>query len=420
MFLCYRQDKPHRKYVTRRTRAEVAAELRRLLEAQRRGQLITTGGMTAGEWFAVYLDQVAKPGLRPRTFDRYASDIALHILPAIGRYRLDKLRPAHLAALYNDKAAEGLSPASLRHIHAVIRRSLNVAVRWQVLATNPAVLVDAPQVRQHEVIWLSADEARRLIQAARGDRMQARWLVGLALGLRQGEALGLWWDDIDLEVGLLRVRRALQRQRGGGLVFTDPKTQRSRRTLPLPAPLLAALREHQLRQVQEQIAAGSLWRGSPCVFTTPVGTPIDPRNDYREFKKLLTRASLPSVRLHDLRHTAASLLLAQGVPARVVMEILGHSAIALTMNTYSHVAPEISREAADRMARMLWQDEDQADGGESESGEPMSAVAARVAAWVSLWMSPPVRAAHLTWLLAGGAPGARTLNRRIKSPLLCH
>ncbi len=209
VFLGYRQGKPHRKYVTRRTRAEVAAELRRLLEAQQHGQLATTGGMTVGEWFAVYLDQVAKPGLRPRTFDRYSSDIAGHILPAIGHHRLDKLRPAHLAALYNAKAAEGLSPASLRHIHAV----------------------------------------------------------------------------------------------------------------------------------------------------------IDPRNDYREFKKLLARAGLPSVRLHDLRHTAASLLLAQGVPARVVMEILGHSAIALTMNTYSHVAPEVSREAAERMARMLWNhgDEDQAD-----------------------------------------------------------
>ena len=174
-------------------------------------------------------------------------------------------------------------------------------------------------------------------------RRVRRRLVGLALGLRQGEALGLWWEDIDLNAGLLRVRRALQRQRGGGLVFTDPKTQRSKRTLPLPAPLLTALRDHQQEQAKEQITAGSLWRGSPCVFTTPVGTPIDPRNDYREFKKLLARAELPSVRLHDLRHTAANLLLAQGVPARVVMEILGHSAIALTMNTYSHVTPEVPR-----------------------------------------------------------------------------
>ncbi len=126
---------------------------------------------------------------------------------AAQRRRLDKLRPAHLVALYNAKAAEGLSGASLPHMHAVIRRALNVAVRWQLLAVNPALLVDAPRAAQHEVIPLTAAEARQLIAAAAGDRMQARWLVGLALGLRQGEALGLWWEDIDLETRLLRIRR---------------------------------------------------------------------------------------------------------------------------------------------------------------------------------------------------------------------
>ena len=358
VFLGYRDGKPHRKYVTRRTRTEVASDIRRLLEAHRQGQLITTGGMTVTEWFAIYLEQVAKPKVRPRTYDRYRSDIDRHILPAIGRYRLDKLRPAHLVTLYNVKAAEGLSGASVRHLHAVIRRAMNVAVKWQLLGVNPAALVDSPRVGQHEITPLTADEAQRLIKAARGDRMEARWLVGLALGMRQGEALGLWWDDLDLDAGLLRVRRALQRRHGGGLVFAEPKTQRSKRTIPLPGQLADALRDHYARQEQERITAGSLWRGSPCVFTTPIGSPVDPRNDFREFKKLLDRGGLPSVRLHDLRHTAASLLLAQNVPARVVMEILGHSQIALTMNTYSHVAPEVSREAARRMAGVLWQDDE--------------------------------------------------------------
>ena len=215
------------------------------------------------------------------------------------------------------------------------------------------MLVDAPKAVQHEVTALTAHEARRLIHVAGDDRMQARWIVGLALGLRQGEALGLWWEDVDAQ--LLRIRRALQRQRGGGLVFTEPKTRRSKRTIPLPPPLVRALIEHRDRQDKERVTAGSLWQGSPCVFSSPIGTPVDPRNDFREFRKLLARAGLPPVRLHDLRHTAASLLLAQNVPARVVREILGHSQIALTMNTYSHVAPEVSREAADRMARMLWQ-----------------------------------------------------------------
>jgi integrase len=271
---------------TRRTRAEVA----RLLEAQRQGQLVTTGSMTVGEWFAIYLEQVARPALRPRTLDRHRGDIEGHIPPAIGRHRLDKLRPAHLAALYNAKAAEGLSGASLRHIHAVIRRALNVAAKWQLIAVNPASLVDSPRPRQHEVVPLSATQARRLIEAAHGDRMEARWLVGLALGLRQGEAPGLWWDDVDLATGLLRIRRALQRQRGGGLVFTQPKTLRSKRAIPLPGPLAAALRQHQQRQHEERITAGPLWQESQNVFTTPTGRPVDPRNDYRQFQKLLARA----------------------------------------------------------------------------------------------------------------------------------
>lgn len=308
VFLGYRDGKPHRKYVTRRIRAEVAAEIRALIEAQRRGQVITTGGMTVAEWLAMYLEQVARPKVRPRTLDRYTSDINGHIVPAIGRYRLDKLRPAHLVALYNAKAAEGLSGASLRHMHAVIRRALNVAVRWQLIAVNPATLVDAPRAAQHEITPLTAAEARRLIEAAKGDRMQARWLVGLALGLRQGEALGLRWEDVDLDARLLRVRRALQRRRGGGLIFTEPKTQRSKRAIPLPGQLVTALEDHRARQARERAAAGSLWRDSECVFTTPIGTPVDPRNDFREFRKLLARAGLPPVRLHDLRHTAASLL----------------------------------------------------------------------------------------------------------------
>src|SRR5262249_27858330 len=145
------------------------------------------------------------------------------------------------------------------------------------------------------------------------------------------------------------------------------KTLRSNRTIPVPAPLAQVLREHRKAQEKERLTARSLWRPSPCVFTTPIGTPVDPRNDYREFKKLLARAGLPSVRLHDLRHTAASLLLAQNVPARVVMEILGHSQIALTMNTYSHVAPEVSREAADRIARMLWLAAED-DGSDHQNG----------------------------------------------------
>jgi integrase len=310
VFLGYRQGKPHRKYVTRRTRTEAVAEIRRLLEAQRQGQLVTTGSMTVGEWFATYLQQVARPKIRPRTLDRYALDVERHIVPAIGRYRLDKLRPAHLLELYNAKAAESLSGASVRHMHAVIRRALNVAVKWQLVAVNPAALVDAPQARQHEITLLSAAEARQLIRAADGDRMAARWLVGLALGLRQGEALGLWWDDIDLAAGVLRVR----------VHYANRHTDRS--AWRLPGVQEAA---RQSWGIQRPAARSSPYGGEPAACS--------------------------------------------GRPSRVVMEILGHGQIALTMNTYSHVAPEVSRVAAERMARALWQDAEDDHADEHRGGE---------------------------------------------------
>jgi len=343
-----------RRYFYGRTRAEVVRKLRAALDARDTGQLVSSGSCTVAEWFATYMRDVAKARVRPLTYERYARDVRLHVEPSIGHVRLDKLEPAHLVALYNAKRARGLSPNSIRHMHAVIRRALAVAVRWRLIAVNVATLVDSPTVPHFEVEPLSIAEAHHLLAAARGDRMAARWAVGLALGLRQGETLGLWWEDVNFEEGFLRVRRTLQRPAGAGLTFTEPKTARSRRVVALPPQLGDALREHRDQQSREREAAGDCWKETGCVFTTPAGGPIDPSNDYKAFRRLLRQAGLRSVRLHDLRHTAASLLLAQNVPARVVMEVLGHSQISLTMNTYTHVAPQLSREAANRMGDALW------------------------------------------------------------------
>ncbi|MDP9416846.1 MAG: site-specific integrase [Actinomycetota bacterium] len=205
-----------------------------------------------------------------------------------------------------------------------------------------------------EVQPLSVDEARALLAAARGDRLEARWVVALSLGLRQGEVLGLWWEDVDLDAGLLRVTRQLARGRAGRAAEIAPlKTARSRRTLALARPLVEVLRAHRARQESERLAA-PCWAEDRLLFSTLVGTPLDASNDARAFKALLSRAGVRPIRLHDLRHTAASLLLAQGVHARVVMEVLGHSQIALTMNTYSHVMPSLLTEAATSMEDSLW------------------------------------------------------------------
>ena len=182
----------------------------------------------------------------------------------------------------------------------------------------------------------------------------ARWSVALALGLRQGEALGLRWSDVRFPEGSLAVRRALQRQPGGGLVLVPPKSRAGQRTVALPAPLIAQLREHRAAQDRERGDAGDLWQDLDLIFTTPLGKPIDPRNDYRAWRALLADAGVRPARLHDARHTAATLLLAQGVAPRVAMQILGHSQIALTLGTYNHVVPELAQEAATAMTRALW------------------------------------------------------------------
>jgi integrase len=208
------------------------------------------------------------------------------------------------------------------------------------------------QVRRPEVKPFTPDEARLFLEVIRGDRLEALYSVALAVGLRQGEALGLRWGDIDLNSGTLRVRSALQWLYGKPH-FVEPKTERSRRSIALPRVAIDALRPHRTRQFEERLIAGSSWQEHGLVFATTVGSPIHPRNLVRHFHRTLEKAGLPKKRFHDLRHTCASLLLAQGVQPRVVMEILGHSQISLTMDTYSHVIPALTREAANHMDAIL-------------------------------------------------------------------
>ena len=274
----------------------------------------------------------------------------------LGHHRLDRLQPEHLEAFYRQSLKEGLAPATVLQMHRILSRALKVAMRRGRVPRNVASLVDAPTVRRAEVVPLTAADARQILATAAAERNAARWSVALALGLRQGEALGLGWDDLDLDNGTLTVRRALQRKPGGGLVLVEPKSAAGRRTVVLPQPLVTAFRRHRVAQHEERLAAGSLWNDTGLVFTTSRGTPIDPRADHRAWRDLLTRAGVRPARLHDARHTAATLLLAQGVPARVAMQILGHSQISLTLGTYSHVVPELAHEAAERMADVLWTD----------------------------------------------------------------
>ncbi len=317
------------------------------LREQQLGLSRTGKRITTGQALATWLEQVAKPRVRPATFTRYAGLVQQHLIPSIGAVPLERLTPRHVQVMLNAKAAAGMAPRSVHHLRAVLRTALNQAVRWGDVARNVAALTDSPRIEAHAITFLDAGQAGQLLAAACGDRLEALYAVALALGLRQGEALGLRWQDVDLEARQLHVRHALQRI-DGRLQLVEPKTVRSRRTITMPATVINALREHQRRQLKEQMRIDGGF-----VFAHPDGSPLDGTVVTHQFQKLLQRAGLPRLRFHDLRHSCASLLLAQGVSARMVMETLGHSNISTTMDIYSHVMPSLRQEAADAMDRVL-------------------------------------------------------------------
>jgi integrase len=258
----------------------------------------------------------------------------------------------HVQSLMNRKLQEGLSAKSVRYLRSTLRTALNQAQRWGLVSRNSAALVEGPRVERYEILPLTPSEARQFLASVNGHRLEALYSVALTLGLRQGEALGLRWQDIDLELGYPRVNKQLQRV-DGAFQLVEPKTQRSRRTIVMPPTITKALTRHKDRQAQERDQAIGKWNEMDLVFTRPDGYPLDGTVVTHQFHKLLDHARLPQRRFHDLRHSCATLLLAQGVPARVVMEVLGHSQIGLTMNTYAHVIPELRRDAAQRMEELI-------------------------------------------------------------------
>ncbi len=346
-------DALKRKYFYGRTRAEAAAKLGAAVVELGKGQAPSTNERLAlGQFLMDWLSDTAKPSVRPSTFKGYEGKVRTHIVPGLGKIHLVKLTPRQVETFLNEKRTAGLSPQTVQHLRAILRAALSDAVKWGLISRNVAALVDGPRVPHRDVQPLSPDEAKGLLEAAGNHRLGALFSVALAVGLRQGEALGLGWNDIDLDAGALTVRKTLQRV-AGSFVFGEPKTVRSRRTIALPAVAVSALRTHRTRQMEERLAAGPLWEDVGLVFTTATGRPLQGSNVTRAFQQLLAGAGLRRQRFHDLRHSCASLLLAQGVHPRVVMEILGHSQIALTMNTYSHVLPPLQREAAARMDEAL-------------------------------------------------------------------
>lgn len=336
-----------------RERHLVRDKLQEALHTEAGGISVATASLTLAAFLDDWLKTVA-PTIRPRTFQSYEMILRVHLVPGLGHIPLTRLSPQQVQTFLHARGSSGRSPRSVAIIRAVLRVALGQAERWGLVSRNVAKLVVPPRVARREVKPLNPDQARRFLDIVQGDRFEALYLVALGVGLRQGELLGLAWPDVDLEAGTIRVRHALQRV-GGVPCLVEPKSATSHRTVALPSIVLDALRAHRLRQLDARQASGtpSPRNSWDLVFVSTVGTPLDGVAVTRRFQELLLANNLPRQRFHDLRHACASLLLAQGVAPRVVMETLGHSQISLTMNTYSHVAPFLGREAAVRMDAAL-------------------------------------------------------------------
>jgi integrase len=341
-----------RKHVLGHSRTEVKEKLQAIQQLHRENRPIPDQRTRLGPFLRQWLGEVAKPGLRPSTYKSYDGILKVHLVPGLGHIALAKLTPLDIQTFLNRKQAAGLSARRVQYIHAVLRRALVTAERWGMITRNVAKLVDPPRVRRREITPLTPEQAKVLIGTSAADRHRALWITALGTGLRQGELLALRWEEVDLESGRLRVRHSLANV-DGALTLQEPKTDRGRRSLVLPEVVTVALRAHRTRQKTDRLVAGSRWTDSGHVFATMLGKPHHAATITRCFQDALDRAGLARVRFHDLRHSAATFLLAQGMTLEDVKNQLGHSTIVLTSNTYGHVLEQRQRQVARAMDAML-------------------------------------------------------------------
>ena len=309
-------------------------------EAQQ-GTLVVPERITVAEYLARWLAAIAA-SIRPKTLQEYTSVVQTHLIPAFGTRLLSQLQPLAIQELWQRKIEAGLSPGTVRYIHAVLRRALKMAVRWGLLARNPMDSVEPPRARPAAFAVWTEDEARAFLSGIRTHRLFALYLLALATGMRKGELLGLRWEDVDWQGGRLAVRRQVGVV-GGRITVGEPKTAKSRRSVALPDVALSALAEHRER-------GGD---GSGYVFVSETGEAMWPEVLSRQFLALAYKMGLPRIRFHDLRHTAATLMLSRGVHPKIVSEMLGHSGVGMTLDVYSHVLPHMQREAAREMQSLL-------------------------------------------------------------------
>lgn len=363
--LGYRDDKPIRKTITANTKQGAATKLRELREKYAAQTLPVGKSPTLEQWLNhCHARLLPRRGMKESSLVNYRKLFDNYLIPMLGHIRLDRLTADHIEDAWQTLAETGnprqaaarpLSSATIHNTHVVLVRCLRLAVQRKQLALNPAGpdSMDAPSKGNSEAQPLATEDWRKVLDTATGTPNAARWTVALALGLRQGEALGLRWSDVDLDAGTISIRQTLQRLPGKGIVFGTPKTERSRRTIVLPEEFLPELRQHRKDQNAMRLVAGDQWADTGLVFTHEDGRAIDPAVDRMRWHALLKTAGVAPIKLHAARHTAATIMLLRGVDARIVMDIMGWSQISTAAN-YQHAVKEAQRSAADAIGAAVW------------------------------------------------------------------
>ncbi|MEO3765404.1 tyrosine-type recombinase/integrase [Streptomyces sp. B8F3] len=378
--------RPDRRHVTAKTRALVTKKVRDLERERDAGTVRKAGkSWTIQSWLQHWIREIAPLSVSENTLSSYEVAVRVHLVPGLGAHRLTRLQPEHLERFYQRMQANGSKPATAHQAHRTMRVALGEAVRRGHLTVNVAKVAKAPRLEEEEIEPYSVEEVQRLLLAAEKQRPTARWVIALALGLRQGEVLGLRWADVDLDAQILRVRRGRLRPKyAHGCGDTcgrkpgycpdrrqvrretkDTKSRAGKRIVGLPDELVKLLRQHRQEQTEERTVARQLWVEKGYVFTTPTGEPLNPNTDYHHWKELLAEAGVRDARLHDARHAAATVLLLLGVHERVVMAIMGWSSSAMPKR-YQHVTDPLLREAAHKVGGLLWTKPDSAAIGDTE------------------------------------------------------
>lgn len=338
-----------RKQIYCESKQEAQKALRKALNDLDQGRVVEGRDQTVKEYIEFWIDNVQRLRVRESTYHGQKAHVKKHIVPSLGRYLLRKLTTDQIESFYADLFREGLSPGTIKHIHAILHKAFDQALRKRKILTNVFDLVTPPRYSLPERKPLTFEQARQLLALVEGHWMEMLVKLALATGMRRGELLALRWDDIDFADQSLQVRHTVNRYAGRGFIESEPKTDRGRRKILLPLLILEALGVHRTQQEEQRQKAGQKWRGGNLVFCNRYGSYLDPGTVRLNFLALLQAAGLPLMHFHDLRHSSATFLLAMKINARVVQERLGHSHVNITLALYGHVIPGMQEEAAQKI-----------------------------------------------------------------------